>query len=274
MATSWKVGILVDCLKLGVTEGVQKVKELGADGFQVFVTYGEMLPENCPTAKRREFRRRVDDLGLEISALCGDFNWVKGFTDAEFNRVNIPRVKQCIDMAAELRTPVVTMHIGRLPEEPQHPVYQEALRTSTLLAEYAAGRGVTLCSETGPEAPAKLAEFLKQCPPKGIGVNYDPANLVMCGPFDQIGGVAILKDYIHHTHAKDGVCLGAGKWQEVPLGEGGVVFPYYLAALRAAGYSGYLTIEREGGSDRVGDIGRAVRFLRRLAQAELPTLTP
>ena len=107
---------------------------------------------------------------------------------------------------------------------------------------------MTLCTETGPEAPARLLEFLRQAPDKGLGVNYDPANLVMCGPFDHIGGVGLLKDYIRHTHAKDGVCLGPGKWRELPLGEGGVVFPYYLAALKAAGYAGYLTIEREDGT--------------------------
>jgi len=89
----------------------------------------------------------------------------------------------------------------------------------------------------------------------------------MLGPFDHIGGVHVLKDYIVHTHAKDGICLLAkeGVWNdfiELPLGKGGVVFPYYLAALDEIGYGGYLTIEREEGEDRVGDVGRAIQFLR------------
>jgi len=268
----WKIGILVDCLKLGLTEGVRKVAELGADGFQMFVTGGEAFPDNFPPQKRREFKKMADDLGLEIPALCADFDWIRGFTDAEFNKINIPRIKKCVDLAVDLDTRVVTMHIGRLPDDKAHPVYQEALRTATLLAEYAAARRVTLCTETGPEAPARLLEFLRQAPDKCLGVNYDPANLVMCGPFDHIGGVGLLKDYIRHTHAKDGVCLGPGDWRELPLGEGGVVFPYYLAALKAAGYAGYLTIEREAGQDRVADISRAVEFLRRQCQAELPVL--
>jgi sugar phosphate isomerase/epimerase len=268
----WKIGILVDCLKLGITEGIRTAAKLGADGFQMYVTRGETFPDNFPAQKRRDLKKMSDDLGLEISALCADFDWIRGFTDAEFNAINIPRIKKCIDLAADLDTRIVTMHIGKLPEDASHPVYREALRTATLLAEYAAPRRVTLCSETGPEAPAKLLEFLRQAPPKGIGVNYDPANLVMCGPFDHIGGVALLKDYIGHTHAKDGVCLGGGKYTEVPLGEGGVVFPYYLAALKAAGYKGYLTIEREQGQDRVGEISRALEFLRRQTESELPSL--
>lgn len=127
-------------------------------------------------------------------------------------------------------------------------------------------------AETGPEPAERLREFLQQVPSRAVGVNCDPANLVMCGPFDHIGRVQVLKDYIHHTHAKDGVCLGSGAFRELPLGEGGVVFPYYLAALDAAGYEGYLTVEREEGDDRVGDVAHAVRFLRRLLEGDLPPL--
>jgi sugar phosphate isomerase/epimerase len=272
MPAPWKIGVLVDCLKLPLTEGMRKAAEIGAQGVQVYVTHGEMYPDNCPAPKRKEFRKLAGDLGLTLAALCGDFDWVRGFTDPEFNKVNIPRVKKCIDLAVDLGAPVVTMHIGHLPEDPAHPTYQEALRTSIELGSYAAARGVVLCSETGPERPAKLLDFLRAVGSKGIGVNYDPANLVMCGPFDHIGGVALLKDHIHHTHAKDGICLGPGKWKELPLGQGGVVFPYYLSALKAAGYTGFLTIEREGGADRVGDMARAVKFLKDLSDTELPAL--
>lgn len=272
MKALWKVGCIVDSLKLGPIEGLRKAAEIGAEGIQVYVTHGEMFPDNCTPAKRKEFRKLTDGLGLTISALCGDFDWVRGFTDAEFNKVNIPRVKKCIDMAGDLGTPVVTMHIGHLPEDPKHPVYQEALRTSVELGEYAVARGVVLCSETGPERPAKLLDFLRAVGSKGIGVNYDPANLVMCGPFDHIGGVGILKDYIRHTHAKDGVCLGPKAYKEVPLGQGGVVFPYYLAALKAAGYKGFLTVERECGADPAGDVARAIKYLKELMAMELPEL--
>ena len=51
---------------------------------------------------------------------------------------------------------------------------------------------------------------------------------------------------------------------DVPLGQGGVPFPAYLAALEDIGYRGYLTIEREVGSDPAGDILLAADFLRTL----------
>ena len=51
---------------------------------------------------------------------------------------------------------------------------------------------------------------------------------------------------------------------EVPLGEGKVNFPKYIAALKDIGYNGFLTIEREVGADPAKDIGMAVNFLKGL----------
>ncbi|MFH1904500.1 MAG: sugar phosphate isomerase/epimerase family protein [bacterium] len=257
-----KIGVFVDNLKLGVWDGVKKAKEIGADGCQLSVTSGELYPDNFSKEKRGELKKFVSGLGLEITALCGDFDWIKGFTDAEFNKINIPRIKKCIDLACDLDTKIVTMHIGKFPQDESRPVYQETFRTTVELGRYAEERDVILATETGPEDPKELRVFLDKVSCKGIGVNYDPANLVMCGPFDHIGGVEILKDYICHTHAKDGVCLGKGKYIELPLGEGGVVFKYYLKALDDIGYNGYLTVEREAGDNRIEDIKKAVEFLR------------
>jgi len=39
-------------------------------------------------------------------------------------------------------------------------------------------------------------------------------------------------------------------------------WPRYLSLLRGIGYDGYFAIEREVGDDPVGDIRKAVEFLR------------
>ena len=49
--------------------------------------------------------------------------------------------------------------------------------------------------------------------------------------------------------------------REVPLGEGSVRWPEYLAALEGIGYHGFLTIEREVGENPEADIAKAVSFL-------------
>ena len=73
-----------------------------------------------------------------------------------------------------------------------------------------------------------------------------------------------MKDYIVHTHAKDGIVTDQTKhgWLEVPLGTGGVDWDNYLKALNDIGYEGYLTIEREVGENPGADIAMAVDFLK------------
>ena len=98
---------------------------------------------------------------------------------------------------------------------------------------------------------------------------------------DPVRAVYTLRDYIVHTHAKDGkqlffrdpeivygikkdVIVTDDSFIEVPLGEGNVDFPKYLAALEEIGYKGFLTIEREVGDNPEKDIKSAVNFLKEI----------
>jgi L-ribulose-5-phosphate 3-epimerase len=264
-----KIGIMIESLKLGIKPGIVRAAELGVDGFQVYVTEGETAPENMSADDRQAFKKFIADHGLEISALCGDMG--KGFLDPKTSPDVVRRSKLFIDLAVDLGTKIVTTHIGHLPEDEHTREWEVGLETAATLGAYASERGCVLASETGPEAPTVLKRFLEKAGTKGIGVNYDPANFIMLGPFDHIGGVEVLAPWIVHTHAKDGICLmkaeggKTNRYLEVPLGEGGVAFKYYLAALDRVGYTGYLTIEREVGDDPESDVMRAVDFLRSMA---------
>lgn len=51
-------------------------------------------------------------------------------------------------------------------------------------------------------------------------------------------------------------------FREVPLGAGSVDWNNYLQALNDIGYTGFLTIEREVGTNPEEDIRQAVNFLK------------
>lgn len=282
MQHSFKIGVMVDSFPLSILDGVRKAHELGADGIQVYVVAGEMCASHMDEAKRRAFRELVAANELEISAVCGDLGG-HGFQLEAENADKIARSKEIVDLAVDLGTKVVTTHIGVVPEDASSPVYKNQLFVCRELGKYAQGKGVTFAIETGPERATVLASFLKDVDSTGIGVNLDPANLVMVQGDDPVQAVYTLRDYIVHTHAKDGVqlktCnpsliyegfatggikgLNIGEYfNEVPLGEGSVDWVRYLAALSEVGYTGYLTIERECGADPVKDIRTAVNFLR------------
>jgi L-ribulose-5-phosphate 3-epimerase len=258
MAKKRNVGVMVESFRLGVKDGIRKAAELGADGVQIYVTRGEMAPENMDKSARAAFKAFVASQGLVISALCADYG--KGFLNPATNPEYVDKTKRCMDLAVDLGTAVVTTHIGHVPANRADAQWQTGIAALTELAQHGDKVGVCFATETGPESADVLVTFLKEIQAHSAKVNYDPANLCMWG-FDQLGGVKVLKDYIVHTHAKDGK---KGQMKEMPLGEGDVNLVAWVSALDAIGYKGFLTIEREVGDNPVADISKAIGYLRTL----------
>ncbi len=272
------IGVIVDSFRTDIPTAVKKAAACGAQGIQVYATRGAMSPDELVGAKRKEFLDIVKSNGLVISALCGDLGG-GGFIHKDLNRDRVDYSKRILDLAKELETDIVTTHIGVVPSDPNHDrfkIMQEACRE---LAEYADSIDAHFAVETGPETSADLKVFLDSLESTGVGVNLDPANLVMVTGDDPVKAVHNLKKYIVHTHAKDGkqifyrdpeivygikkdVIVTDDSFIEVPLGEGSVVWPDYLKALEDIGCNGFLTIEREVGDDPERDIRAAVEFLK------------
>ena len=149
-----KIGVMIESFRLGVKPGIDKAAEIGADGFQIYVTKGEMAPENMDADARKSFRDLVAAKGLVISALCADYGW--GFTDPEKNAEFVPKSKLCVDLAVDLGTDVITTHIGKLPEDKADPQYQACKQAVSELAAYAAEKGISFATETGPDGNFRL----------------------------------------------------------------------------------------------------------------------
>lgn len=272
----FKIGVIVDSFKLDIREGIKKAKEVGASGIQVYATNGPMSPENLTAKQRKEFLDMVTANGLVISALCGDLG--SGFAHKDENPRKIEKSKRIMDLAKDLNVNIITTHIGVVPENHNHPRWSVLQEACEELAQYGDSVGAYFAIETGPETSVVLKSFLDSLNSKGVAVNMDPANLVMVTGDDPVQAVYNLKDYIVHTHAKDGIMLrrenpeiiygmieeaikSEAAFREVPLGEGSVDFQEYLKALDSIGYKGFLTIEREVGDNPEKDIRTAVNFL-------------
>ena len=271
------IGVIIDSFRTDIPTAVKKAAEVGAQGIQVYATRGEMAPENMNAQRIADFKALVADNGLVISALCGDLGG--GFGNKEENPGKVERSKKILDLAKELGTNVVTTHIGVVPTDSSIDRYKVMQEACFELSRYADEIGAHFAIETGPETSAVLKCFLDSLGSTGVGVNLDPANLVMVTGDDPAGAVYNLQKYIVHTHAKDGkqlyykdpeIIYGLVKdslvtgpsFLEVPLGEGQVPWEKYLNALEDIGYKGFLTIEREVGDDPEKDIGNAVSFLK------------
>ena len=279
---AFKIGIIADWLRLPFRESMEKCAEMGAGGVQLYAVDGEMAPENLSVAQIAEKRHILQECGLEVTAVCGDLGGY-GFTRKADNTAKIEKSKKIVNLALELGSQVVTTHIGVIPEDTSYDTYRIMQEACNKLAGFAHTNGAYFAIETGPEPAVRLKRFLDSLDSRGVGVNLDPANLVMVTDDDPVEAVYTLKDYIVHTHAKDGLMLqktdpeviyrffaegGIGDlrleeyFKEMPLGQGKVDFDNYLAALKKIGYHGYLTIEREVGVNPIADIQLAVEFLR------------
>ena len=275
------IGVILESFKLSRSESIQKAAKMGAKGIQMYATNGENAPENLSAADRRSLLNEVKDSGLIFSALCGDLGM--GFGNREKNPALIEKSKRIVDLAKDFETDIVTTHIGVVPADPNHERYKVMQEACFELANYADSCDAHFAIETGPETAVVLKGFLDSLGSKGVSVNLDPANFAMVTGDDPVNAVYTLKDYIVHTHAKDGNKLRESNpefiyravhpvpesydnvafFEEVPLGTGSVDFPAYLAALEKIGYRGFLTIEREVGQDPTADIQTAFDFLKK-----------
>lgn len=274
---TFPIGVLLESFRCDWHEALKKAAELGLSGVQVYATRGEFAPEVMTKEKRRAFLDEVKSYGLTISALCGDLG--KGFGNSELNPSLVEQSKRIVELAKDLETDIVTTHIGVVPEDPAHPRYAVMQAACRELAEFADSMQAHFAVETGPERAVTLKNFLDSLGSKGVSVNLDPANFVMVTGDDPVQAVYTLKDYIVHTHAKDGrklldrdpeivyhmiedVIQEGQAFEELPLGRGSVDFGEYLKALEDIGYTGYLTIEREVGENPAADIALAADYLR------------
>ena len=277
-----KLGVITDCFKLPVRRAIDRAAALGFDGVQIYATKGEFCPSALDASARAAYNKLLRDAGLEISALCGDMGG-HGFQIAADNAARVEATCRIVDLANDLGTSVVTTHIGVIPADKSEARYGVMLEALTACGRYAKAHGVTLAIETGPETAKTLLAFIEDTD-GGVGVNLDPANLTMVTDDDAVAATKLLGRYIVHTHAKDGILLkktdpkiiydsfavggieglnAADYFREVPVGEGQVDFPAYIAALREVGFDGYLTIEREAGANPEADIIKARDTLRK-----------
>lgn len=189
-----------------------------------------------------------------------------GLTNPKTAPGRVEWTKRVADFAKAIGEPVVTAHVGVVPLDRKSEQYRHLVRATQEVADYCASIGGTFALETGQETAEHQLAFLEDCSRDNLKVNFDCGNMILYGSGKPIEAVEVLRDYIVHTHVKD------GRWptepgklgEEAPLGEGEVGIDGYVAKLKDIGYRGPLVIEREAGADRIGDIKRAKELLERL----------
>ncbi|MCC7376286.1 MAG: sugar phosphate isomerase/epimerase [Verrucomicrobiales bacterium] len=178
---------------------------------------------------------------------------------------NWKNIQATAELAARLNIALVTFHAGFLPHDPADPACQKLTKRLRQVAEVFAARGLRLGLETGQESAETLDGFLASLGSPNVGVNFDPANMLLYDKGEPVAALRKLGRWLQQVHIKDARRTKVpGTWgEEVVVGTGEVNWDGFFATLAQLGYSGALCIEREAGNQRVADIRAAAEFLAR-----------
>jgi sugar phosphate isomerase/epimerase len=234
---------------------------LGAEAVEIDARH-ELKAADLSHTGVRQVRKMLDDLNLRVS--CVSFRTRRGYHVADDLERRLEATRQAMKLAYDLGTNIVVNHIGRVPSDDDAAASETLVQALLDLGRYGQKVGAFLAAETGTDSGEALAGLLARVPSGSVGVDLNPARLVIHG-HSPAEAVRALGPLVMHVHATDATRdLAAGRGVEVPLGRGSAEFPELLALLEEHQYRGYLTIERHGSDDPVGEIGQAVEFLRNL----------
>ncbi len=169
-------------------------------------------------------------------------------------------------LAREMGIRLVSFHAGFLPEAPYDPLRSTMIRRLRQIVDAFSGCAVDVALETGQETVETLLDVLEELDRRTVGVNFDPANMILYDKGDPVAALKALAPHVRQIHLKDARrTQRPGEWGvETPIGEGQVPWPAFAQAVRAARLRCNLMIERESGADRAGDVAAAVKRLRPL----------
>lgn len=182
-----------------------------------------------------------------------------------FERLKV--LKKGSDFAKKMNIRDLVTHVGFIPENPYDESYHGVISVLRDLAKKCGENQQNFLFETGQETPVTLKRAIEDIGENNLGINLDPANLLMYGKANPIDSLDIFGEYVMGVHGKDGMYPTNGKelGAEMPLGEGRVDYPRFIAKLKEIGYQGDITIEREiTGEDQKRDIKRAKELLDKL----------
>lgn len=258
-----KIGVIVPLHSY--KEEFKKLREfgIGVCQFNAWNSSADLTEELALDVKAE-----AENQGIEISALwrgwSGPVAWnftegptTLGLVPEQYRKDRIYDLKVGSDFAKALGVKRIVTHMGFLPENPTDSLFADVVAAIKEVAEYCLANGQELLFETGQETPITLLRTIEAVGTGNLGINLDPANLIMYGKANPIDALDVFGKYVMEVHGKDGVYPTNGNelGYEKKIGDGKVDFKALLSTLKGLGYNGNIIIEREiSGDEQIKDI--------------------
>ena len=268
-----KLGV-VSSLEHGPEEILRKAADMDFPTVQVTCWHEDRLTETMAAQLKAAAQRHGVEITTFWTGTPGEHIWdfyrgpsTIGLVPAHKRAAAVRMLKRGADFAAWVGVPSITTHAGFIPDDPASQEWRDTIAAIGEVAKHCLGLGLGFWFETGQETPVTLLRVIEEVATGNLGINLDPANLLMYGKANPVDALDVFGEYVVGVHAKDGEYPTNGRelGVEKPLGEGRVDFPRLIARLKALGYQGALTIEREiSGPRQIEDIRRAIEMLSAL----------
>ena len=269
-----EIGVVINLTAGGLEEKFKKAAENGFTVCQLIAWDMSILTEETAELIRalcQKYAVRVSTFWCGWTG-GGIWNFIEGPETLGIVPLatQAPRVAELChgsDFAKMIGAPQMATHLGFIPEVPSDPKYMPAVEAVRTIAARCKENGQLFIFETGQETPVTLLRLITDSGCDNLGINLDPANLILYGKANPVDALCVFGQYVRDVHAKDGRYPTNGRQLGVqtPLGEGQVNFPALVTGLRECGYDGTLIIEREiSGPDQERDILAAKAMLEAL----------
>ena len=167
------------------------------------------------------------------------------------------RLTNVLRAGRELGIQVLNTFTGDASTPAEVDAFKENLRA---VADEAAASGIRVCIETDSNllpTAAIGARILAELDHPGIGINYDPGNVIYYTGAVPEEDIELALPHLGHVHLKD-QRGGKGKADFPPLGDGDVDIPRILRTLAAADFTGPVSMEIEFTDYQWPDYGTTV----------------
>lgn len=261
--------------------------ELGVPTIHLHTPHSDTRTE----ANAAAFRQRLAELGIKISVVFAGFDGESyadipttqrtvGLAPVETRAERLTELEAISDFACSLTNQLTSysggpipigLHVGFVPHDVKNTDFRDLVQVMQRYCDYCAENDQAVHLETGQEPADVLLEFLAAVDRDNLGVNFDPANMILYGCGEPLPALKKLGSHVRSVHCKDARWSdrpGETWGEETPLGQGDVDFPAFVAVLDEIGYDGPLTIEREIPEEpdrQKTEIGAALDLLRSLA---------
>jgi sugar phosphate isomerase/epimerase len=208
----------------------------GYQGVEVCLEHAEARPESLTADGARELARQAAGAGLEVAS--ASFH-----ADFEPPLERLANQARAVQLTRHLGTNVLILNASRLDEADPQGQWDGFARHLEQLLVLAQAEGVSLALEPEPghflHSTADALRLMEQLAHPCLGVNLDVGHAYLTDP-DVARSITDLGRGLLHTHVEG---MPAGVHKHLLPGQGDLDLAAVLAALDAAGYAGYLTVD-------------------------------